>query len=92
MDINSYYYLIVKKIENNIKILEKNKALSIKYNDYNRCKEIKNEIVSLNKLIEFYMKCNEDINNNSSNEYLYGSVKYKNNKKFYIYNCHRKLK
>lgn len=87
MDINSYYYLIIQKIKNNIKIS------SIKFNDYNRCKEIKNEIESLKKLKEFYMKNNENVNNTDNNEYLYGNVKYKNRniKKFYINNFHRKF-
>ena len=95
--INTYYYNVIEKIKNNIKILEKNKAVSLKFNDYKRCKEIKNEIASLHKLIEFNMKCNQDITNDNDNdndnkEYLYGNIKYKNRniKNFYI-NDYRKI-
>jgi len=93
--INSYYHRIIQKIKNNIKDLEKNKQISIKFNDYNRCKEIKKELESLNKLLEFTIKADEYLINSfdDNNEYLYGNIKYKNinnNKKFYI-NDHRKI-
>ena len=92
--INTYYYNIIQKIKNDIAILEKNKATSIKFNDYKRCREIKNEIASLHKLIEFNMKCNQDINNKGidNNDYLYSNIKYKNRniKNFYL-NNYRKV-
>lgn len=91
--INTYYYNTIQKIKNDITILEKNKATSIKFNDYKRCKEIKNEIAKLIKLIEFNMKCNQEINNrdNNDNNYLYANIKYKNtnNKNFYLNNYHK---
>ena len=83
------YYNVIEKIKNNIKILEKNKTVSLKFNDYERCKEIKNEIASLQKLIEFNIKCNQEINNVSDkNEYLYSNIKYRNRniKNFYLNN------
>ena len=92
--IDTYYYNTIQKIKNDIAILEKNKATAIKFNDYKRCKEIKNEIGKLIKLIEFNMKCNEEINNraNNNNEFLYSNIKYKNRniKNFYI-NDYRKI-
>lgn len=98
--VNTYYYNVIDKIKNNIKILEKNKAIALKFNDYTRCKEIKNEIASLHKLLQFNMKCNEKLSdgncngdsNGDSNEYLYGNIKYKNRntKNFYV-NDYRKM-
>lgn len=92
IQINTYYYNTIQKIKNNIAILEKNRVSAIKFNDYNRCKEIKNEIAKLIKLIEFNMKCNEEINNRNNNDYLYGNIKYnkKNVKNFYL-NNYRKI-
>jgi len=91
--LDSYYFNTILKIKNNIKVLEKNKKISIKFNDYNRCKEIKKELESLNKLLEFTMKGDQYlINGVDNNEYLYGNIKYKNtnNKNFYI-NDHRMI-